>query len=73
LRELLIETGDLELRLWELPLLRACGVTIVGFLGFGVAANLDLDSQGKGLGEYFRAKHFEIPLTLLRLADKSAR
>ena len=50
-----------ELRLWELPLLRACGVTIVGLLGRGVAANPHLDAQGKGLGEYVRAKHLDIP------------
>jgi len=65
LTELLPEARDRELRLWELPLLRACGVTIVGLLGRGVAANLNLDSQAKGLGEYLRAKHVDIPTRLL--------
>lgn len=65
LRELLPETAGLELRLWELPLLRACGVTIVGLLGDGVAANHALDGQAKALGEYLRAKVVEIPASLL--------
>jgi hypothetical protein len=64
LRELLPEARECELRLWELPLLRACGVTVVGLLGRGVAANPNLDSQAKGLGEYLRAKHADIPAAL---------
>lgn len=64
LRKLIPEAAGCELRLWELPHLRACGVTIVGLLGAGVAANPDLDAQAKGLGEYFRAKHFDIPVEL---------
>lgn len=47
LRELLPEIAGLELRLWELPLLRACGVTVVGFHGTGAAANHALDGQAK--------------------------
>jgi hypothetical protein len=65
LRELLPETAGLELRLWELPRLRACGVTIVGLLGDGVAANHALDGQAKALGEYLRAKVVEVPAALL--------
>jgi hypothetical protein len=70
IRGLVPETGECDLRLWELPQLRACGVTIVGLLGRGVAANLDLDSQGKGLGEYVRAKHLDIPARLLELGPE---
>ncbi len=70
LRTLIPETAGCELLLWELPLLRACGVTIVGLLGRGVAANPHLDAQGKGLGEYLRAKHFDIPAALLRAGDE---
>lgn len=65
LRELVPESAGCELRLWELPLLRACGVTIVGLLGRGVAANPNLDSQAKGLGEYLRAKHLDVPDALV--------
>lgn len=64
-RELIPEAADCQLRFWELPLLRACGVTIVGLLGHGVAANPALDSQAKGLGEYLRARHIDIPVSLL--------
>ncbi|PYE15990.1 uncharacterized protein DUF1446 [Williamsia limnetica] len=64
IRELIPEAGECSLRVWELPHLRACGVTVVGLLGRGVAANLDLDSQGKGLGEYVRAKAIDIPTVL---------
>ncbi|MBW0088733.1 DUF1446 domain-containing protein [Pseudonocardia sp. KRD-184] len=69
LRTLIPEAEGCELRLWELPLLRACGVTVVGLLGRGVAANPHLDSQGKGLGEYLRAKHVDIPTVLLPARD----
>jgi Acyclic terpene utilisation family protein AtuA len=65
IRELIPEAASLELRVWELPLLRACGVTIVGLLGQGVAANTALDAQAKGLGDYLRAKHVPIPVSLL--------
>ncbi|MCD0449234.1 DUF1446 domain-containing protein [Actinocorallia sp. API 0066] len=65
LRTLLPETADLPLRLWELPLLRACGADILTYLGEGVAANHALDAQAKALGEYLRAKHTEIPTHLL--------
>jgi hypothetical protein len=65
LRELIPEAQECELRMWELPRLRACGVTVVGLLGRGVAANPNLDSQAKGLGEYLRAKHADIPVALL--------
>ncbi|MFJ3952396.1 DUF1446 domain-containing protein [Streptomyces sp. Je 1-4] len=64
-REWLPQTAGLELRPWWLPNLRAAGVTIVGLLGRGVAANLQLDSQGKGLGEYLRARHADVPVFLL--------
>ncbi|MBI3225438.1 MAG: DUF1446 domain-containing protein [Mycolicibacterium cosmeticum] len=63
--DLIPEAAGHQLKIWELPHLRACGVTIVGLLGQGVAANLDLDSQGKGLAEYVRAKHRVIPDALL--------
>jgi hypothetical protein len=65
LRELLPETAGLRLRRWELPPLRACGVTVVGLLGAGVAANHALDGQAKALGEYLRAKVTDIPADLL--------
>lgn len=64
-RELLPEAADLPLRLWEMPNVRAVGATLVGLLGRGVGAELGLDSQAKGLAEYLRAKHADIPAALL--------
>jgi hypothetical protein len=66
LRELLPETADCEIRPWWLPNLRSVGFTIVGLLGHGVAANLDLDAQAKGLGEHLRARMVSVPPHLLQ-------
>ncbi|HSK62015.1 MAG TPA: acyclic terpene utilization AtuA family protein [Actinomycetospora sp.] len=60
------DASGCPLRLWVLPELRAVGVTVVGFLGRGVADNLALDPQAKGLGEFVRARHVEVPEELLR-------
>lgn len=60
------DAADCPRRLWALPNLRAVGVTVVGFLGRGVADNLALDAQAKGLGEFVRARHVDIPEELLR-------
>lgn len=59
------DAADHELRFWALPNIRAVGVTIVGLLGLGVAANLRLDSQAKGLGESVRARLVDVPERLL--------
>ena len=59
------DAGDCGLRLWALPNLRAVGVTVVGFLGRGVADNLSLDKQAKGLGEFVRARVLDVPEELL--------
>lgn len=53
------------LRLWHLPTLRAVGVTVVGWLGQGTATNIALDTQAKGLGEFVRSRHIEVPRILL--------
>lgn len=66
LRELMPEeTGGLDVHRYELPNLRALNIVIVGLLGRGVAASTRTDPQAKGLGEYLRAKHVDIPTTLL--------
>jgi hypothetical protein len=61
----LLPPGAGELRRWWLPNLRAAGATVVGLLGAGVAANLHLDAQAKGLGEFVRARHVDVPEALL--------
>jgi len=66
LRELMpSETEGLDVRRFELPNLRALNFVIMGLLGRGVAASTRLDPQAKGLGEYLRAKHVDLPTRLL--------
>jgi len=65
LRELLpAETDGLEVQRYELPNLRALNFVIVGLLGRGVAASTRTDPQAKGLGEYLRAKHVDVPVDI---------
>jgi hypothetical protein len=65
LRELLPEAADLEIRRYELANLKALNFVVVGLLGAGVAASTRPDPQAKGLGEYVRSRHVEIPVDLL--------
>jgi hypothetical protein len=39
---------------------------VVGLLDLGVAASTRPDPQAKGLGEYLRSGHVDIPARLLR-------
>ena len=70
IEELIPEAAGCEIRPWALPNLCSLGFTIVGFLGRGVAANLKLDAQAKGLGEYLRAKHVDAPATLVAQPER---
>ncbi len=49
----------------ELPNLRAVNFVVRDWLGNGVASNLALDSQAKGLAEFLRSRHVEVPERLL--------
>ncbi len=64
-KELLPEAAWLEVRRYELPNLRALNFVVVGLLGKGVAASTRPDPQAKGLGEFVRARHADIPVRLL--------
>jgi len=64
-RELLPEAAGLEVRRYELPNLSALNFVVVGLLGLGVAASTRPDPQAKGLGEYLRSRHADIPVQLL--------
>jgi hypothetical protein len=64
-RELLPEAAGLEVRRYELPNLQALNFVVVGLLGRGVAASTRPDAQAKGLGEYLRSRHVDIPVRLL--------
>ncbi|MZD09061.1 acyclic terpene utilization AtuA family protein [Streptomyces sp. SID5785] len=65
LRELLPETADLTVTRHLLPHLRALNFTVEGLLGEGVAAQARFDPQAKGLGEWLRSRHLDLPEALL--------
>ncbi|MEU5235740.1 acyclic terpene utilization AtuA family protein [Streptomyces lydicus] len=65
LRHLLPETADLAVTRHVLPNLRALNFTVEGLLGEGVAAQARFDPQAKGLGEWLRSRHLDIPEALL--------
>ncbi|MFJ3977971.1 acyclic terpene utilization AtuA family protein [Streptomyces sp. NPDC090021] len=62
---LLPETRGLTVQRHELPNLHALNFTVTGILGDGVASGHRFDPQAKALGEWLRARHFDIPVHLL--------
>ncbi|WP_256364333.1 acyclic terpene utilization AtuA family protein [Mycobacterium sp. GA-1285] len=64
LRELLPETTDLPVSRYLLPNLRAVNFFIEDILGEGVAYQARFDPQAKGLGEWLRSRHVDIPVEL---------
>jgi hypothetical protein len=64
-RDLLPETAALPVRITRLPGIRAVNIVIEGLLGDGVAYQARFDPQAKGLGEWLRSRHVEIPVSLL--------
>jgi hypothetical protein len=44
-----------------------------GLLGWGVASNLRLDTQAKGLGELLRSRPVEVPVTLVASGPAATR
>ena len=65
LRELLPEAKDLPITRHLLPNLRALNFVIDGILGKGVAYQARFDPQAKGLGEWLRSRHVDIPEEIL--------
>lgn len=64
-RRLVPEAAGLPVECHPLPNLRAVNVVVRGLLGEGVAASVRTDPQAKTLGEYLRARHVDIPVSLL--------
>jgi hypothetical protein len=60
-RTLLPETAELPVRITRLPNLRAVNIVVDGLLGLGVAYHARFDPQAKGLGEWLRSRHVDIP------------
>ena len=65
LRELLPEAADLPISRHLLPRLRAVNFVIEDILGKGVAYQARFDPQAKGLGEWLRSRHVDIPEELV--------
>jgi hypothetical protein len=65
LRDLLPEAAELPVTRHLLPNLRAVNFVIDGILGQGVAYQARFDPQAKGLGEWLRSRHVDIPKGLL--------
>ena len=64
-KALLPDFGAFEVEQYELPNMLALNFVIRGVLGGGVSSNHRIDKQAKSLGEYLRAKHVDIPESLL--------
>jgi hypothetical protein len=65
-RQLLPEVAELPVRITRLPNIRAVNVVVDGLLGLGAAYHARFDPQAKGLGEWLRSRHVEIPVGLAR-------
>ena len=63
-RRLLPEAADLPIERYELPRLHAVNFVIDGLLGKGVAHGYRWDPQAKGLAEWLRSRHVDIPDSL---------
>ena len=64
-RDLLPEARELDVEVHPLPNLGGVNVVLHGLLGQGVAASTRFDPQAKGLGEWARSRHVDIPDELL--------
>jgi len=69
IRELLPEAAHLPITRHLLPGIRAVNIVIDGILGKGVAYQARFDPQAKGLGEWLRSRHVDIPVQILEEID----
>ncbi|WP_354700125.1 hypothetical protein DSM112329_00388 [Paraconexibacter sp. AEG42_29] len=70
IRALYPEAAELRITRHELPLLRAVHFVFHGSLGSGCSSNGRLDALGKSVAEFLRARHVEVPRTLV--GDRTA-
>ncbi|HVB92099.1 MAG TPA: acyclic terpene utilization AtuA family protein [Acidimicrobiales bacterium] len=71
--ELLPEVQPFTVSRYALPNLRAVNFVVHGILGWGVASNLRLDAQAKGLAELLRSREVDVPVTLVSSGRPSER
>jgi hypothetical protein len=72
-RALLPELADFEVDRYPLANLRAVNFVVHGILGWGVASNLRLDTQAKGLGELLRSRTIDVPVALVASGKPAQR
>jgi hypothetical protein len=72
-KTLLPEAAAYSVSRYPLPNLRAVNFVVHGLLGWGVASNLRLDTQAKGLGELLRSRSVEVPEALVSSGPAAAR
>jgi hypothetical protein len=72
-KEALPEAASFEVSRYPLPNLRAVNFVVHGILGWGVASNLRLDTQAKGLAELLRSRRVLVPSTLLQSGKPAER
>lgn len=73
LRQLMPEAASSHIERFVLPNIWAINFVVHGILQDGVASSTRQDAQAKGLGEWLRARHVDIPLSLLRAQPHSSR
>ena len=73
LKALLPEVESYPVSRYPLPNLRAVNFVVHGLLGWGVASNLRLDTQAKGLAELLRSRPVEVPAALVASGPTAAR
>ena len=72
-RALLPELAEFGVDRYPLPNLRAVNFVVHGILGWGVASNLRLDTQAKGLGELLRSRSIDVPAALVASGKPAQR
>ena len=72
-KALLPEVEPFAVSRYRLANLRALNFVVHGILGWGVASNLRLDTQAKGLGELLRSRSIEVPAALVASGGPAAR
>jgi hypothetical protein len=72
-KEALPEAAAFDVARYPLPNLQAVNFVVHGLLGWGVASNLRLDSQAKGLAERLRSHQVTVPSALLARGKPALR
>jgi hypothetical protein len=65
-KEALPESAPFEVSRYPLPNLRAVNFVVHGILGWGVASNLRLDTQAKGMAERLRSHAVRVPAAFVQ-------